>query len=633
MGIIKMKLISKLAWLVMLHLLVTNSAYAQQDQTGVDAEVSSDQRHISWDLTDLYADAAAWESAHDEVIRKIRGLAELKTDFAKSAAQLANAMLQVSAIRKEVLRLYIYANMSNDEDQRVAETQGRLAKALGLTTEYGEATAWVDPELVKLGEGKLLEYQQSDDRLAVFDHYLDDIIRSAPHLLDTKGEQILASAGALTSSPSQIYELLANADIPWVEIELSDGRKVKLDQSGYAGARSAPNRQDRKAVFDQFFSVWKNYEDSIGGMLNTEVQANIFEAKARNYDSVLQWQLAQEKLPEEVYRMLVRQVNENLPSLHRYFKLRGRILGIEQMHYYDIYPPLVEMETDFSVEASNKIASQVLKPLGKEYNDHLATALSSNWAHIYPQAGKRSGAYMNGAAYDVHPFVLLNHNDDYSSLSTYLHEWGHAVHTMLAKEAQPFEKASYSTFTAEMASTINEILLEEHLIANANNKDEKLFYLGQALESIRGTFFRQTMFAEFELAIHEAAESGQPLTGAIFSAKYDELLKRYHDHDGKTVIIDEPYNREWMYIPHFYYDLYVFQYATSISGAAWFSEKFLKGDEDVRDDFLKVLKAGGSDYAYDILKEAGLDMTSAEPYQAIIRRMEGIMDRIEALLD
>ncbi|MEM7359791.1 MAG: oligoendopeptidase F [Pseudomonadota bacterium] len=608
---------------------VFNLAMAQD--AGVDEAAEREQ--IRWDLTDLYESNEAWEAEFESIQKRIKALADLKDGFGKSASKLADSLHSMSAVRKDFFRLFIYASMLNDEDQRVAESQQRLAKVRALSTEFGEVTSWFDPTLIALGEKKLRAYLKKEPRLEPFDLYIDDLFRSTPHLLDEKGEAMLAAAGSLTSSPNEIYELIANADIPWGEIELSDGRKVLLNQSGYTGARSVANRDDRKRVFDQFFSTWKDYEDSLGATLNTEVQANIFQAKARNYDSVLQWQLSQENLPEGVYRMLVKQVNDNLPTLHRYFRLRGRILGIEQMHYYDIYPPLVEMETDFGLEASNKIAMEVLKPLGEEYNEHLATALSSNWAHVYPQPGKRSGAYMNGSAYDVHPYVLLNHNDDYNSLSTHLHEWGHAVHSMLAKRAQPFEKAFYSTFTAEMASTINEILLEEHLIAKAETKEEKLFYLGQALESIRGTFFRQTMFAEFELDIHETAEAGEPLTGAIFSEKYRDLLKRYHGHDNGSLLIEEPYNLEWAYIPHFYYDFYVFQYATSISGAAWFAEKFLAGDEKVRDDFLGVLKAGGSDYAYEILKTAGLDMAGPEPYEAIIRRMEDIMDRIEALLD
>lgn len=588
---------------------------------------------IRWDLTDLFASDEEWETAYLQTVKNVEAVATLKEGFAKSPSVLANNFDQYFDAVKGFWRLGVYSNLSRDEDQRVAASQERSAKMRALGTKFGEISSWIDPVLIAVGEKKLESYIRKEPRLAPYDTTIRDTLRLAPHYLDEKGEEMLASAGAITGSPTEIYQMLANADIPWPELELADGSKITVNQAAYSGARSSANRDDRKQVFDAFFGKWKEYEDSLGATLNTEVQANIFQAKARNYDSVLHWQLAQENLPEEVYRQLVKQVNENLPTLHRYFKLRGRILGLDELRYYDIYPPLVEMETDFGIEASNKIALEVLKPLGKEYNEHLATALSSDWAHVYPQAGKRSGAYMSGSAYDVHPYVLLNHNDDYNSLSTYLHEWGHAVHTMLAKREQPFTKAYYSTFTAEMASTINEILLEEHLIENAKTSQEKLFYLGQALESIRGTFFRQTMFAEFELAIHEAAEAGKPLTGSILTQMYDELLKKYHGHDQGVLLIDEPYNMEWAYIPHFYYDMYVFQYATSISGAAWFAEKFLSGDDKVRDDFLAVLKAGGSDYAYQILTKAGLDMASPDAYQAIIRRMENIMDRIDDLLE
>lgn len=596
-------------------------------------QAQNEREQIRWDLTDLYASDIEWQVAYDDVKNRIGNLAELREGFGSDAANLADDMEHVSDLRKDFYRVAVYASLLGDEDQRVTEGQERNAQISALGTSFSEATSWMRPAILALGESTLMDYIEDEARLAPFDYYLKDLIRSAPHLLDEKGEAMLAAAGAITGSPTEIYSLLANADIPWPEVQLSDDSIILLNQAGYTGARSLPNREDREKVFNTFFSTWKDYEDSMGATLNTEVQANIFQAKARNYDSVLQWQLSQENLPESVYRTLVEQVNENLPTLHRYFELRGRILEIEDLRYFDIYPPLVEMETDFGVEASKEITLEVMKPLGEEYNQHLATALDSNWAHVYPQPGKRSGAYMNGSAYDEHPYVLLNHNDDYNALSTYAHEWGHAVHTMLAKEAQPFEKASYSTFTAEIASTINEILLEEHLIENAQSDKEKLFYLGQALESIRGTFYRQTMFAEFELAIHEAAERGEPLTGAIFSEKYGELLKRYHGHDEGVLTIDDVVTMEWAYIPHFYYDMYVFQYATSISGAAWFAERFLNGDTQVRDAFIDSLKAGGSDDAYLILKQAGLDMATAEPYQALVRRMEDVMDRIEALLD
>ena len=602
-----------------------NIAFAQD-------QAENEREQIRWDLTDLYETEEAWEKARDDVKARIPELEALRDGFGSNAEELAEAMELVSDLTKDFYRVAVYASLLGDEDQRVAEGQTRNAEVASIGTSFGEATSWMRPALLELGEPTLLEYIEKETRLAPFDYDITDLIRSAPHMLDEKGEQMLASAGTLTSSPYEIYSLLANANIPWPEISLSNDETILLNQAGYTGARSLPNRDDRKNVFETFFTTWKDYEDTMGATLNTEVQANIFQAKARNYDSVLQWQLSQENLPEAVYRTLVKQVNDNLGTLHRYFKLRGEILEIEDLQYYDIYPPLVEMETDFGVEASKAITLEVLKPLGEEYNKLLAIALNSNWAHVYPQPGKRSGAYMSGSAYDVHPYVLLNHNDDYNALSTYAHEWGHAVHTMLAKDAQPFNKANYSTFTAEIASTINEILLEEYLIAAAETKEEKLFYLGQALESIRGTFFRQTMFAEFELEIHEAAEKGEALTGAIFSEKYLNLLKKYHGHDDGVLTIDDTFAMEWAYIPHFYYDMYVFQYATSISGAAWYAEKFLAGDEAVRDAFIDSLKAGGSDDAYLILKKTGLDMATAEPYQAIVRRMEDIMDRIEALL-
>ena len=615
--------ISLISLAITLMLSCTVTVFAQSDE----------REQIRWDLTDLYESEVQWQKAFDDVKSRINELDGLRDDFGSSASKLADALEQESKLTKDFYRVAVYASLLGDEDQRVPEGQQRRAKVSSLGTSFSEKTAWMNPAIVSLGESTLLKYIAEEERLAPFDYYLTDLIRSAPHLLDEQGESMLAAASAITGSPTKIYSLLANANIPWADVELSDGTTVRLDQSGYTGARSLSNRADREKVFDVFFSTWKDYEDSMGAILNTEIQANIFQAKARNYDSVLDQQLSQENLPEAVYRTLVEQVNANLPTLHRYFELRGRILEIDDLQYHDIYPPLIEMETDFGVEASKNITLEVLKPLGEEYNQHLVTALDSNWAHVYPQEGKRSGAYMNGSAYDEHPYVLLNHNDDYNALSTYAHEWGHAVHTMLAKEAQPFEKASYSTFTAEIASTINEILLEEYLIESAETKEEKLFYLGQALESIRGTFFRQTMFAEFELAIHEAAEEGKPLTGAIFSEMYGELLKRYHGHDENILTIDDTVTMEWAYIPHFYYDMYVFQYATSISGAAWFSERFLKGDTKVRDAFIDSLKAGGSDDAYMILKKAGLDMASPEPYQALVRRMDDVMDRIEKLLN
>lgn len=604
--------------------LVPLSALGQDDDT----------IRYEWDLTDLYPTVADWEAAMTGIAARIAELPEFQGSLGNSPQAMLRALREISDTNKETARAYVYTSLERDADQRQAETQARFARARQLLSDLEQATSWISPEVLEVGADTVQEYVSAEPGLADFEFMLNDILRQAPHTLDQQTEEILAQAGLVLSSAEQIYENYANADIPWPSVTLSEGQEVTLTQAGYSRWRGAANRDDRKLVFDTFWDTWNQYSDGMGATLASEVQANVFTARVRNHDGVLAHNLFDDGLPPEVYTQLVTQVNNALPVFHRYLELRGRMLGIDELRYYDIYPPLVEVDTGvFDLERSEEITFAALQPFGERYLELLEYGLSQDWMHSHPQPGKRSGAYMNGSAYDVHPYVLLNHNDDYNALSTFAHEWGHAVHSLLANENNPFENAYYSTFIAEMASTINEILLEEYMIANARSDEEKLFYLGNALESIRGTFFRQTMFAEFELAIHETAENGEPLTGPVLTELYGDLLKRYHGHDQGVLTIDEPYAVEWAYIPHFYYDFYVFQYATSISGAAWFAEQFLAGDTEVRDAFIRVLSAGGSDYPHNILRdEAGLDMTQPEAYEPVLRRMNSLMDRIEALL-
>lgn len=600
------------------------------------AEAPAPEREpIVWDLTDLYETPEAWEAAYTETQRRIEALAAYKGTLGKSAKHMAAVYQETSDVAKDAVRAYTYASLSHDEDQRDPVTQERFGKAQNLFQTFGEVTSWMDPEVLSLGEKKVKSYLKSEPGLADFRFSLEDTLRSAPHTLDEKGEALLAQGSLALSQPNQIYSLYANASIPWPSLTLADGTEVKLNQAGYSRYRGAANRDDRKAVFDTFWAAWKQYENGMGATLNAQVQSAIFRAKARDFDSVLQRNMFDDALPPEIYTQLVTQVNDALPVFHRYLNLRGRMLGVEDLRYYDIYPPIIEADTGtFDIERSKEITFEALKPFGEEYLGLLREGLDQQWMHAFPQDGKESGAYMSGSAYDVHPYVLLNHNDDYNSLSTFAHEWGHAVHTLLAQSEQPFVNAGYSTFIAEMASTINEILLEEYMVENAQTKEEKLYYLGYALESLRGTFYRQTMFGEFELAIHEAAERGEPLTGAKLTEIYGALLRKYHGEAEGVLTIDDAYTVEWALIPHFYYEFYVYQYATSVSGAAWFAEQFLAGDDQVRENFLNVLKAGGSDHPHNILlNEAGLDMTKPDAYQAVVRRMNDIMDRMEALLD
>ena len=596
--------------------------------------LDADNEKYQWDLSDLYPDLEAWDQARLSLAKEIEELPKLQGTLGQSAENLLYASDKISLIYKDVVRVYIHANLKADVDTGNAENEERSQLARNLLTDLSAATSWYSPELLAIGEKKLNQFLQQQPKLARHRFNINESLRRAPHTLDKELETLLAKTGQITSAPNSIYSVFANANLPWPNVTLSDGREIRLSQAGYSSGRQAPNREDRKLVFEEFWSVWQNYEATLGAIMNSQIQGLVFKTQARNYPSSMGRALFDDNMPPEVYRTLVAEVNRALPTLHRYFKLRKKMLGIKgEMRYYDIYPPLVNLDKTFTIEDSINITRRALQPLGPEYMAAYDLGVKSRWMHVFPSRGKRSGAYMSGGAYDVHPYVLLNHNNDFESASTFAHEYGHAVHSVLSNAAQPWETAGYSTFIAETASIMNEMLLQDMVIAEAITDQEKLFYLGIGLEALRGTFFRQTMFAEFELKINEEVESGNVLTGAKLTSIYLQLLKRYHGHEQGVITIDDLYGIEWAYIPHFYYDFYVFQYATSIAAASDLAQKIRTGDQQAQQDFINLLKAGGSDYPYELMKSAGIDMSTAAPYRALIKRMNGIMDQMEAILD
>lgn len=587
-----------------------------------------------WALEDLYETPVAWEAARASIETRLPSLADYQGRLGESAEVLQEALDTYFGLLKDFYQIAVYANLKSDEDTRVASEMERRQAVGLLASKFGQASSYMAPELVSVGSDRVEAFISENPDLAPYDHFLRNVLRQSPHVLSAEAENVLASASLVTSAPSNVYNILSNADMPWPSVTLPTGEEVTLNQAGYARLRGHADREVRHEVFEAFWDLWNQFEATYGSILAGDVQAAVFQARARKYDSSLDWSLSSENVPVAVYRTLIEQTNSNLETLYRYFRLRGRMLGVDQMQYYDIYPPLVQADLQFSVDEAKEITLEALRPLGPEYLSILERGFGERWMHVYPQPGKRSGAYMSGSAYDVHPYLLLNYNEDYNSLSTFGHEWGHAVHTVLASEAQPFSKYDYSTFTAEIASTINEVLLENYMIEHATTDEEKLFYLGQVLESLRGTFFRQAMFAEFELAIHEEIEAGRPLSGEKLTEIYGNLLKKYHGHDQGVVHIDDKYAVEWAYILHFFnYNYYVYQYATSIAGGIYFADNILKGGEEEREAFLDVLRAGGSDYAYEILQDVGIDMATPAPYQALVARMNTVMDEIEEILD
>ncbi len=586
----------------------------------------------TWDLTELYASEAEWRQARQDVLDAMEKIKKKKGTLSKSATRLHEGLSLISNTLKSLRRVYAYASLREDEDLRNTHNQELNQLAEIAMAEFNKATSWLQPEILDIGEKKINRFLKQNEKLEPFSHFLDDTLRNAPHTLDEKGESILAQFSQPLSAPNSIYSLMANSDIPWPTLTLSDGKEHRIDSAGYSRWRQSENRDDRKKVFDAYWGKWKDYRNSVGSVLNAHIQSQVALAEARNFDTVLQRELFQDNLPEEVYRTLVREVNQALPTLHRYFKLREKMLGVDQMRYYDIYPPLVSLDKEFDLETSKAITLDAMQRLGDDWVEMQRQAMNERWMHVFPQKGKRSGAYMNGSAYDVHPYILLNHNNDYESLSTLAHEWGHAMHTLYATQSQPFETYRYATFIAEIPSTSLELILQEYMVKNAETVDEKLFYLGTGLEALRGTFFRQTMFAEFELALYQAVENGEALTGEKISQIYGEILRRYHGHDKQVVVIDDLYTNEWMFVPHFYYNMYVFQYATSITAGTALYEKIVEEGDAGVENYKNLLRAGGSDYPYNLLKAAGVDLATPEPFKAIVKRMNAIMDEMEALL-
>lgn len=594
---------------------------------------ATDDPTYRWNLADIYPDREAWEKAFEQVDAGIPAIEACKGHLGDGAGRLKSCLDTLFGVSKELRRVVSYASMSSDEDTRNAAALEMRQRAGMLRTRFSQAVSFVNPEILAVGEERIRAFLDEEPGLAIYRHHLEDILRGKPHTLGPEAESVIATAGLMSDTPYTVYSILTNADIAWPTITLADGTEVRLDQAAYTRWRAAPERADRKLVFDTFWSVWNGYERTCGVSLYSQLKRDLFYAQVRKYPSCLASALDDDNVPEAVYRTLIRETNGNLGTLHRYLRLRARMLGIDDLQYYDIYPPLVEADLAFPIEKGERFVLEALAPLGEAYVSTVRHGFTNRWMDVFPRPGKRSGAYSSGSVYDVHPYVLMNYNDDYESVSTLAHEWGHAMHSWLANTAQPYPTADYSIFVAEVASTFNEALLLEHMLKEASSDQERLFYLGSALEGLRGTFFRQAMFAEFELEVHELVEKGEALTGTRLSELYGEILRRYHGQEEGVMTIDDAYTVEWAFIPHFYYDFYVYQYATSLAASSLFAREVLEGVPGAVDRYLGVLKAGGSEYPYELLRNAGVDLASPEPYRALIARMNRIMDRIEAILD
>jgi oligoendopeptidase F len=583
-------------------------------------------------LAELYPDVQAWQADAAKVEDELRQVAGCKGKLGESAQRLLECLKVQDDIGKRLSRMAVYAGELLAHDTGVPASLELTQKLRVLGSKVREATSFETPELLSIGRERIEAFLRQEKGLAIYRHPLEDTLRRAPHTLDAKGEAIVATFGLSSGAGGQAYSILSNADMPWPTIKLSDGKEVKLDQSAYTAERESPNREDRKKVMDAFFGEWKTFERTTGVTFYSNLKEATVYAKVRNYPDSLERSLDNNKVPKGVYDALIAATNKNLPTLHRYFRLRAKMLGVQDLRYYDIYPPLVSGGRTFTLDEAKRLTLEAVKPLGPDYQAALAKGFESRWMDVYPRPRKQPGAHMAGSAYDVHPYLLLNYTGNYESVTTLAHEWGHAMHSYFANRTQPFATAGYAIFTAEIASTLNEALLLEHMLKTAKTDDERLLYLGSALEGLRATFFRQAMFAEFEREVHARVDRGEPMTGDKFTKVYGEILRRYHGEKEGVMKIDDLYAIEWSYIPHFYSNFYVYQYATSIAASSLFAEAILKGEPGARDRYLDLLRSGGSDYPYELVKKAGVDLATPAPYEALVARMNRIMDEIEGIL-
>jgi oligoendopeptidase F len=586
-----------------------------------------------WNLTDIYPGDDAWKAAKEDLTRRMPSVKQFRGKLSSSAKELLDCLSLVSNLSKEYARLSAYASLTSDIDTRDSRHLSMVQDMGQIGSDFEALISFIRPEILTMDRSTVEEFIRQEPKLRIYRHPLDDILRRKEHTGTELESKIIADASLMADAPGNIYSIFSNAEFPFPRVTLSDGTSVKLDQAAYSLYRAMPNREDRRKVFAAFFGRLNDYRRTFGTQLYAEVKKDLFYMKARHYRSCLESALDDSKIPVEVYKSLVKNVNANLPTFHRYLALRKKMLGLETLHYYDLYAPLVkDVNLSYSFEEAVDRIVASLEPLGKDYVATAREALTDRWVDVYPNEGKRSGAYSEGAAYDVHPYMLLNYNGQYDDMSTLAHELGHTMHSYLANKFQPYPTSQYSTFVAEVASTFNEALLLEYMLKTIKDDDVKLSLLGNYLDNIKGTVFRQTQFAEFELKIHEIAEQGKSLTGDGLNELYEEIVRKYYGHDKGICIVDDEIKSEWAYIPHFYYNFYVFQYATSFTASSALSEEVMEGDRGTREMYLDLLRAGDSDYPVNLLKKAGIDMTTSLPLELTMKKMNRVMDEMGKIL-
>ena len=583
----------------------------------------------TWDLSTIFETDQKWEEELALLTEDTKQAASLEGHLLDSAESLLDITERYLELSRRLEKLYVYAHMKNDQDTRVAKYQEYYAKAMALYSQLDQVFSFYEPEFMAITEEQYQNFLAEEPKLQPYKHFFDKLLQNKDHVLSQREEELLAGAGEIFGAASETFAILDNADIVFPFVKDEDGNEVQLSHGVYMRLVESKNREVRRGAYEALYSTYEQYQHTYAKTLQTNVKVQNYRAKVRNYKSAREAALAANFVPESVYDNLVSAVRKHLPLLHRYLNLRSKILGIPDLKMYDVYTPLSSVEYSFTYEEALKKAEEALAVLGEDYLSRVKRAFSERWIDVYENQGKRSGAY-SGGSYDTNAFMLLNWQDNLDNLFTLVHETGHSMHSSYTRETQPYVYGDYSIFLAEIASTTNENILTEKLLQEVQDDATRFAILNNFLDGFRGTVFRQTQFAEFEHAIHQADQNGEVLTSEFLNNLYADLNQEYY---GLSKEDNPQIQYEWARIPHFYYNYYVYQYSTGFAAASALAEKIVHGSQEDRDRYIDYLKAGKSDYPLNIMRKAGVDMEKEVYLNDAFAVFERRLDEFEALVE
>ncbi|GAA0380436.1 oligoendopeptidase F [Bacillus horti] len=600
-----------------------------QNQNRLPKRSEVDQAH-TWDLTLVFKSDQEWEDTFQYVRGSLPKFKELEGTLGSSADALFQALTLRDEIAQKARKVYLYAHLKKDQDSTNSTYVGLEDRAKSLNVDTLSAFSFIEPEILSISEDTLHSFLDSHEDLKLYKQHLSEMTRNRDHVLSSAEEAIIAQVGDLAGAPATIFSMINNADMKFPSVKDENGEEKELTHGRYITFMESEKREVREEAFKAMYSSYRKQKNTLAATLNAKVKGDIFYAKVRKYPSALEAAVHKDNVPVAVYTNLIDTMHEYLPVFHRYVSLRKKLLKLDELNLFDVYVPLVK-DTDikYSYEDAKKVVKESLHPLGENYLEVVEEAYQNRWIDVYENEGKRSGAYSSGT-FGTPPYILLNYQENLDNVYTLTHEMGHSAHSYYSRAEQPFIYSGYSIFVAEVASTLNEALLTDHLLKQSDDPKKKLYILNHLLDSFRATVFRQTMFAEFEMLIHNLVEQGQALTAETLSKLYYDLNVKYF---GPDMVVDQDIELEWSRIPHFYYNFYVYKYATGFAAATALSKQILEEGQPAVDRFLSFLKSGSSDYPIEVLKKAGVDMTSPEPIRQALEVFEDTLNQFEELAE